>query len=36
MYRNVNLNNRQHYTWDYGRDLFSTPKIIKFGASVNF
>ncbi len=36
MYQNVNLNNRQHYTWDYGRDLFSTPQIIKFGASVNF
>ena len=36
MYENVNLNNRQHYTWDYGRDLFSTPRIVKFGASVNF
>ncbi len=36
MYQNVNLNNRQHYTWDYGRDLFSTPRIVKFGASVNF
>jgi hypothetical protein len=36
MYQNVNLNNRQHYTWDYGRDLFSTPRIVKIGASVNF
>ena len=36
MYENVNLNNRQHYVWDYGRDLFSTPRIVKFGASVNF
>jgi hypothetical protein len=36
MYQNVNLNNRQHYTWDYGRDLFSTPRIYKIGASVNF
>jgi hypothetical protein len=36
MYQNVNLANRQHYTWDYGRDLFSTPRIVKFGASVNF
>ena len=36
MYENINLANRQHYTWDYGRDLFSTPRIVKFGASVNF
>lgn len=36
MYQNVNLDNRQHYTWDYGRDLFSTPRIYKIGASVNF
>jgi hypothetical protein len=36
MYENVNLDNRQHYISDYGRDLFSTPRIVKFGASVNF
>jgi len=36
LYENVNLDNRQHYQWDFGRDLFSTPRIVKFGASVNF
>ena len=36
LYEHVNLDNRQHYQWDFGRDLFSTPRIVKFGASVNF
>ena len=36
LYENVNLDNRQHYQWDFGRDLFSSPRIVKFGASVNF
>ena len=26
----------QHYQSDFGRDLFSTPRMVKFGASVNF
>ncbi len=36
LYENVNLQNRQHYQSDFGRDLFSTPRMVKFGASVNF
>jgi hypothetical protein len=36
LYQNVNLQNRQHYQSDFGRDLFSTPRMVKFGASVNF
>ena len=36
LYERVNLDNRQHYQWDFGRDLFGSPRIVKFGASVNF
>ena len=36
LYENVNGENRQHYMSDFGQDLFGTPRIIKFGASVNF
>ena len=36
LYENVNLANRQHYTWDFGNDLYSTPRTYKFGASINF
>ena len=36
LYENVNLANRQHYMWDFGQDLFGSPRIVKFGASVNF
>ena len=36
LYENVNLANRQHYTYDFGRDLFSAPQVVKIGASVNF
>ena len=36
LYENVNLANRQHYTTDFGQDLFSTPRTYKFGASINF
>ncbi|MDP6853533.1 MAG: TonB-dependent receptor [Candidatus Marinimicrobia bacterium] len=36
LYKNVNLSNRQHYTWDFGQDLFGTPRTYKFGASINF
>jgi len=36
LYRNVNLENRQHYMRDFGLDVFSTPQIVKMGVSVNF
>jgi hypothetical protein len=36
LYENVNLANRQHFTWDFGQDLYSTPRTYKFGASINF
>ena len=36
LYENVNLANRQHYTNDFGLDLYSTPRTYKFGASINF
>ena len=36
LYNDVNLSNRQHYQWDFGRDLFSSPRIVRLGASVNF
>ena len=36
LYENVNLANRQHYSWDFGQDLFGSPRIVKFGASVSF
>ena len=36
LYRNINLENRQHYINDFGRDVFATPQIIRMGASVNF
>jgi len=36
LYRNVNLENREHYARDFGRDLWGSPRIVKFGASVNF
>jgi hypothetical protein len=35
LYRNVNIENRQHYMYDFGQDLFGTPRIVKFGASVS-
>ena len=36
LYRNVNLENRQHYMSDFGLDVFATPQIVKMGVSVNF
>ncbi len=36
LYENVNLANRQHYMWDFGQDLFGSPRVIRLGASVNF
>jgi len=36
LYENVNIENRQHYMYDFGQDLFDTPRVVKFGASVNF
>ena len=36
LYRNINLENRQHYISDFGRDVFATPQIIRMGASVSF
>jgi outer membrane receptor protein involved in Fe transport len=36
LYRNVNLENRQHYMTDFGYDVFATPQIVKMGVSVNF
>ena len=36
LYRNINLENRQHYQSDFGQDVFSTPQIVKMGVSVNF
>lgn len=36
LYENVNLANRQHYISDFSRDLFGTPRVVRFGASVNF
>ena len=36
LYERVNLDNRQHYQWDFSRDLFGSPRVVKFGASVNF
>ena len=36
LYRNVNLENRQHFMSDFGLDVFATPQIVKMGVSVNF
>ena len=36
LYRNVNLENRQHYNYDFGQDVFAAPRIVKMGLSVNF
>jgi hypothetical protein len=36
LYRNVNLENRQHYRNDFGLDTFSEPQIVKMGVAVNF
>tara|TARA_B100000900_G_scaffold177680_1_gene150634 strand:- start:1571 stop:4555 length:2985 start_codon:yes stop_codon:yes gene_type:complete len=36
LYRNVNLENRQHYMSDFGLDVFATPQIVKMGVAVNF
>ena len=36
LYENVNLANRQHYTADFGQDLFGTPTTVKMGVSVSF
>ena len=36
LYRNVNLENRQHYMRDFGQDVFATPQIVKMGVAVNF
>ena len=36
LYRNVNLEIRQHYMSDFGLDVFATPQIVKMGVSVNF
>ena len=36
LYRNVNLENRQHYMSDFGLDVFATPQVVKMGVSVNF
>ena len=36
LYENVNLANRQHYMTDFLQDLFGTPRVVRFGASVNF
>jgi len=35
LYENVNLANGQHYRNDFGRDLFGTPRTIRFGVSVD-
>ena len=36
LYRNVNLENRQHYMRDFGQDVFAAPQIVKMGVAVNF
>ena len=36
LYRNINLENRQHYINDFGRDVFATPQIVRMCASVSF
>jgi len=36
LYRNVNLENRQHYRNDFGQDVFADPQIVKMGVSVSF
>jgi len=36
LYRNVNLENRQHYINDFGIDVFAKPQVVKLGVSVNF
>ena len=36
LYRNVNLENRQHYMRDFGQDVFATPQVVKMGVAVNF
>ena len=37
LYRNINLENRQHYRNDFGGlDTFSEPQIVKMGVAVNF
>ena len=36
LYRNVNLENRQHYRADFGLDVFAKPQVVKLGVAVNF
>ena len=36
LYRNVNLENRQHYMSDFGLDVFARPQVVKMGVAVNF
>ena len=36
LYRNVNLENRQHYMRDFGQDVFAAPQVVKMGVAVNF
>ena len=37
LYRNINLENRQHFISDFsGLDTFSEPQIVKMGVAVNF
>ena len=36
LYRNVNLENRQHYRFDFGQDVFSEPRVVKMGIEFKF
>jgi len=36
LYKNVNLENRQHYMSDFGQDVFSSPRVVKMGVEFRF
>ena len=36
LYQNVNLENRQHYRFDFGQDVFSEPRVVKMGVEFKF
>jgi len=36
LYKNVNLENRQHYMRDFGQDVFSSPRVVKMGVEFRF
>ena len=36
LYKNVNLENRQHYMGDFGQDVYGAPRIVRMGLEFRF